>query len=246
MCLLSRFTNKQLLLTAACVCLSLSCPAQETTVVNLSDNNGSIAISGRMVFTTEDSEATPYSFKIKASAENVSHFQALFFKVVFPFSSDTSPDAAPEVYEHDYFFSPHVLEPRSTCDFEVSLAHYGSRAASSPSPRVRAAARLVFAQFTNGKTWGDHFDDMSDIVKVRKVTTYELNLLKDAFEESGDAGFVSEITRTQYSTPALSALQHVYKEEGLEKAKTTAWSMLESAEHHLSQIKWSRLSDPLF
>ena len=235
--LLQKVRHGWMLLAATCLCLSLSCAAQETTVVHVSDQNGPIAISGTMIFTDDESETTPYSFRIKASAKNVSPRPVLFFKVAFPLSSDTSPDPAPQEYEHDYFFSPHAFDPASALDFEISLEHYGSRVAGSPSPHVRATARLVFVQFTDGMTWGDGPDVMKDILKARKTTVYELNVLKDAFDKSGNEGFVAEITRTTYSVPALSALQRVYKEEGLEAAKTTAWSMIESATRHEWEVQ---------
>jgi len=247
MSMLPRLAHGGLFLAVTHLCLSLNCPAQQRTVVRLSDQNGQVAISGTMVFTDDESETTPYSFRIQASAKNVSHHPVLFFKVAFPLSSDTSPDPAAQEYEHDYFFSPHALDPASAIDFEVSLEHYGSRVAGSPSPHIRATAKLVFVQFTNGMTWGSDPGAMKDILRARKTTVYELNVLKDAFEKSGDEGFVAEITKTEYSVPALSALQHIYKEEGLEEAKTIAWSMIESAKRRERDIQFYRLSvTPLY
>ncbi len=242
MSLAPRFTHGRLVLAVTYLCLSLSCPAQETTVMHVSDQSGPIAISGTTVFTDDRSEKTPYSFKIRASARNVSSHPVLFFKVVFPLSSDTSPDPTPQEYQHDYFFSLHPLNATSAIDFEISLEHYGSRVAGSASPHVRATAKLAFVQFTDGVTWGDDPDIMKDILRARKMTVYELNVLKETFEKSGDEGFVAEITRTGYSAPALLALQRVYREEGLEEAKTTAWNMIESAKRHEQEIQSSPLS----
>jgi len=175
----------------------------------------------------------------------VSRCPVLYFKVSFDLSSDTSPDPAPQEYERDYFFSSDELRLTSTLDVDISLEHYGSRVAGSPSPQVRADARLDFVQFADGTTWGHDPEKKEDILKVRKATIHELDILKAAFEKSGNEGFVTELTRNRYSPPAISNLQSIYREEGLEKAQATAWRMIKSANNHYQKTRSPRLSGTL-
>jgi len=215
--------------------------AQEKSVLPLLDSSGPLSISGTMVFINDGSPKPTHSFEVRAIAKNLSDLPVLFFRVSFDIYSNaypTKPDR--HFYQNDYFFSPSLLQPGESTPIEFS-DQFGSRQQGSSLRFIWASAVLDLVQFTDGTTWGDsNFE--TQVPRERKLTMEELGVLKKAYSESGDQAFTQELFRTSYWLPALSGLQNVYRSEGLEKAKSTAWSMIEAAERHGPEMELDRSS----
>jgi len=221
-------------------CFRFGAIAQEPNELplELGESSGPVAISGTMVFTGDGSQGSPYSFQVRASAKNTGYLPVLFFKVAFEIYFDAHPKLRNHFYQNDYFFSPSPLEPGESKTIDFSVDHYMPSKQHSSWHVIRASAVLDFAQFTDGTTWGDS-DLPSELSRDRRLTMDELRILKEAYSESDDQAFTKELLRASGSLPALSGLQNVYRTKGLEKAKSTAWSMIESAEQHARELTWA-------
>ena len=201
------------------VVFSLACGAfcvveqVKMKMVDASEKDSPVTVSGEVLFTDAQAGPTPYSFQATASATNVSGREMLLVVVSFEVTGTQKFDIH-ESDQQDYFFSPHALQPGDSLEFKPFLGRYGQSAGRTEpeQARPRSPTRLEFVQFEDGSIWGDA-DSAEQTMEFRKETLTELNILQKAYRSSGgEQAFIEELSKPS-SLPAINALKDICSEK---------------------------------
>jgi hypothetical protein len=195
------------------------------------------------LFEDDDSDAIPYTYKVKGSVTNISSKPVVLAVVHFG-SRDVKGPTLSFTYEKDYFFDSRFFMPGTADTVRSSLLRLGrskidgqpaaDEAAGNSTPT--ATAKVVFVQFLDGSTWGDTGLAIEPL-RIRNKTVEELGRMRQVLKDEGQRAFDTRLSNTETLLPCIQSLKNTCNDKADSCLVDGMQSMIKAAEQHESSMK---------
>jgi len=218
------------------VAASLLSRADELTLVDRSQANSPISISGNISVTAQERRANEYELKSRIMTTNRSN-KAIVLAVIEAHIVDPTRLNLHHKWQEDFFFAPKLFESRSAIHLDEAIQRFAYRSQSHESEeRPAAVGRVLFVEFEDGSSWGDK-KIVQTVLARRQLCWARLKSLQSTCSDSANPkACVDEIMQPSDLEPIIS-LQDDYRKEHSYQAVTQRLSdMLNNGRLHHDQM----------
>jgi hypothetical protein len=235
-----RFAVIKMLTLSVLLAVALAYPRPEVTmsVTDASAPGSPLALSGSVTAIDRQTEAFRYSLHADVSAKNLSRKDIILLVMEIDVTGANKVDIH-DTGEYDYFFASEIFEGSGSRTFGEDWGPFGEPQGpvEGKPTRPRTVARVAFAQFSDGSTWGDPMAGKSALSE-RSLTYSKLLSLSETYQQKGTRVFGEELSEPS-DLPELRNLQQLYTQNSKDTNAVfrRVTRMLENADLHRAAMR---------